>query len=157
MRDIIRQYGNAAASAVPPSWARWLLARAGIAPPKWKTPLFERVCTKLVRDVGGTTENLIVTNFGLNANLRCFVPANKTTYAYGKFDYDISERATFALVRELVSDCGEFIDVGAHEGIFTFMVHNDHPQVRLHWFEPDRQHAASRNKPKQQQDCRLWE
>src|SRR4029077_3162648 len=35
----------------------------------------------------------------------------------------------------------DFVDVGANEGAFTFLVHNDHPQVRLHWFEPDRQLA----------------
>jgi FkbM family methyltransferase len=138
---IVQQCIIAAVSAVPPSWVRWLLARAAIAQSKWKTPLFERVCSKLVHHVAYPTENLIVSNFGLNANLRCFVSPYKSTYAFGKFDHTLSERATFALVRELVSDCDEFIDVGAHEGAFTFLVHNDHPQVRLHWFEPDRQLA----------------
>jgi FkbM family methyltransferase len=42
---------------------------------------------------------------------------------------------------ELATDCDEFVDNGAHEGAFTFLVHNDHPQARLHWFEPDRQLA----------------
>jgi FkbM family methyltransferase len=140
MMAFARKCINAAVSAIPPSWARWLLARAAIAPPKWKTPLFERICRRFC-DVCCTTEDLIASNFGLNANLRCFVPARHTTYAFGRFDRDAPERATFALVRELASDCGEFIDVGAHEGIFTFLVHNDYPQVRLHWFEPDRQLA----------------
>jgi FkbM family methyltransferase len=140
MIAIVRQCINAAVSAVPPSWVRWLLTRAAIAPPKWKTPLFERVCRRLL-DVRGTTEDLIVSNLGLNANLHCFVPASKTTFAFGKFSHSLSERATFALVRELVSDCCDFIDVGAHEGAFTFLVHNDHPQVHLHWFEPNRQLA----------------
>src|SRR5258708_3722022 len=63
---------------------------------------------------------------------------NKTAYAFGKFEHMLSERATFALVRELAADCEEFVDVGANEGAFTFLVHVDHPQVRLHWFEPDR-------------------
>jgi hypothetical protein len=35
------------------------------------------------------------------------------------------------------ADCKEFVDVGANEGAFTFL----HPQMRLHWFEPDRQLA----------------
>jgi FkbM family methyltransferase len=129
---------NAAASAIPPSWARWLLARAAIAPPKWKTPLFARICCKFL-DVCGTRENLIATNFGIDANLRCFVPVRQN--AFGRFDHYPPERATLALVRELAADCGEFIDVGAHAGAFTFLVHNDHPQIRLHWFEPDLQLA----------------
>src|SRR5262249_43819317 len=53
----------------------------------------------------------------------------------------LSERATFALVKELAADCEEFVDVGANEGAFTFLVHRNHPQMRLHWFEPDRQLA----------------
>ena len=53
----------------------------------------------------------------------------------------LSERATFALVRELSTDCDEFVDVGANEGAFTFLVHNGHPQARPHWFELDRQLA----------------
>ena len=128
-------------SAITPSWGRWLLARAAIAPPNWKTPVFERACTRLLRDVIGATDDLIVTNFGLNADLRCSIPINKTAYAFGKFERMLSERATFALVRELATDCGEFVDVGANEGAFTFLVHNDHPHARLHWFEPDQQLA----------------
>src|SRR5262249_34212162 len=80
-------------------------------------------------------------NFGLSADLRCLVPLKKTTYAFGKFDHMFSERATFALVKELVADCKEFVDVGAHEGAFTFLVYQGHPKARLHWFEPDRQLA----------------
>src|SRR5262245_7346099 len=141
MRDFIQQCGRAVTSAVAPSWARWLLARAAIAPPIWKTPLFERVCASLVRNSLGATEDVIVTNFGLGANLRCLIGMSKTAYAFGKFDHMLSERATFTLVRELASDCKEFVDVGANEGAFTFLVHNDHPQLQLHWFEPDRQLA----------------
>ena len=66
---------------------------------------------------------------------------NKTAYAFGKFEHMLSERATFALVRELAADCKEFVDVGANEGAFTFLVHDKYPQVRLHWLEPDRQLA----------------
>lgn len=102
--------------------------------------MFQRACGRLVRNVHAAGD-LIVTNFGLNADLRCLVPLNKTAYAFGKFDRMLSERATFALVRELTTDCDEFVDVGANEGAFTFLVHNDHPQMRLHWFEPDRQLA----------------
>jgi FkbM family methyltransferase len=108
----------------------------------WKTPLFARVCASLVRNSLGATEDVIVTNFGLSKDLRCLTVLNKTGYAFGKFYTCLpSERATFALVRKLVADCEEFVDVGAHEGAFTFLVHNDHPQMRLHWFEPDRQLA----------------
>ena len=82
-----------------------------------------------------------VTNLGLAADLCCLITLNKTAYAFGKFEHLLSERATFTLVRELAADCEEFVDVGANEGAFTFLVHNDHPRVRLHWFEPDRQLA----------------
>ena len=128
-------------SGITSSSARWLLARAATAPPQWKTPLFERACARLVRNVVGQTEDLIVTNFGLNADLRCLVALNKTAYAFGKFERMLSERATFALVNELARDCDDFVDVGANEGAFTFLVHNNRPQTRLHWFEPDRRLA----------------
>jgi FkbM family methyltransferase len=130
-----------AASTVAPSLARWLLVRAAVAPPVWKTPLFERCCAGLMRGSGGATEDVVVTNFGLDADLRCKIAMNKTAYAFGKFEHMLSERATFALVKELAADCKEFVDVGANEGAFTFLVHDKYPKMRLHWFEPDRQLA----------------
>ena len=155
MREFVRRCGNTAASAVPPSLARSLLARAAIAPPKWKTPLFERCCASLVRQSFGATEDIVVTNFGLGAGLRCQIAMNKTAHAFGKFEDMLSERATFALVRELAADCEEFVDVGANEGAFTFLVHDAHPKLQLHWFEPDRPCPAPRNQPDQQRYCRL--
>jgi FkbM family methyltransferase len=89
----------------------------------------------------GKTDDLVLTNFGLRAELRCLIALNKSAYAFGRFEHMLSERATFALVKELATDCEEFVDVGANEGAFTFLVHHDHPRVRLHWFEPDRQLA----------------
>src|SRR5262245_29765453 len=121
MRDFIRLCGDAATSAVAPSWARGLITRAAIAPPMLKTPLFERICANLVRNSLGATDEVIVTNFGLRANLRCLIGLGKTAYAFGKFEHMLSERATFALVRELAADCEEFVDVGANEGAFTFL------------------------------------
>jgi len=97
-----------------------------------KTRMFERACASLARSSLGATEDVIVNNFGLNADLRCLIALNKTAYAFGKFEHMLSERAAFALVRELAADCEEFVDVGANEGAFTFLVHNDHPQARLH-------------------------
>ena len=141
MRDSVRRCGDTAASAVAPPLARWLLARAAIAPPIWKTPLFERCCASLVRGSLGATEDAVVTNFGLGADLRCQIAMNKTAYAFGKFEHMLSERATFALVRELAADCKEFVDVGANEGAFTFLAHDKYPKMRLHWFEPDRELA----------------
>jgi hypothetical protein len=126
---LIRQCSDAAASAFAPSWARWLLARAAIAPPMLKTRMFERACASLARSSLGATEDVIVNNFGLNADLRCLIALNKTAYAFGKFEHMLSERAAFALVRELAADCEEFVDVGANEGAFTFLVHNDHPDA----------------------------
>jgi hypothetical protein len=96
MRQIIRQCSDGAASAVPPSWARWLLARAAIAPPAWKTPLFARACAKLARSSLGAPKDVVVTNFGLNTELRCLIGLSKTAYAFGKFEHMLSERATFA-------------------------------------------------------------
>jgi FkbM family methyltransferase len=141
MRDFVRLCGRTVASAVAPSLARWLLVRAAIAPPMWKTPLFERFCASLVRNSLGATEDVVVTNLGLGADLRCHVAMSKTAYAFGKLERMLPERATFALVRELTADCKEFVDVGANEGAFTFLVHDKHPNMRLHWFEPDRQLA----------------
>ena len=115
VRGFIRQCGDAAATVVAPSWARWLLVRAAIAPPMWKTPLFERVWASLVRSSLGATQDVVVTNFGLNADLRCLNGLNKTVYAFGKFEHMLSERATFALVRELAGDCEDFVDVGTEE------------------------------------------
>jgi FkbM family methyltransferase len=141
VRDFVRLCAHSAASTVAPSLARWLLVRAAVAPPMWKTPLFERCCAGLMRGSLGAPEDVVVTNLGLGANLRCRIAMNKTAYAFGKFEHMLSERATFALVRELAADCKEFVDVGANEGAFTFLVHNNYPKVRLHWFEPDRQLA----------------
>jgi FkbM family methyltransferase len=139
--DFIRVCAHSAASTVAPSLARWLLARAAIAPPMWKTPLFERCCAGLVRGSLGAPEDVVVTNFGLGADLRCQIAMKKTAYAFGKFEHMLSERATFALLRELAADCKEFVDVGANEGAFTFLVRHNYPKVRLHWFEPDRELA----------------
>jgi FkbM family methyltransferase len=48
------------------------------------------------------------------------------------------ERATIALVNELSKDCLHFLDVGAHEGIFTFSVFDAVGRdIILHWFEPE--------------------
>jgi FkbM family methyltransferase len=107
----------------------------------WKTPLFERCCAGLMRSSLGAPEDVVVTNLGLGANLRCRIAMNKTPYAFGRFEHMLSERATFALVKELAADCKAFVDVGANEGAFTFLVHDKYPEMRLHWFEPDRQLA----------------
>ena len=49
-----------------------------------------------MRNIVGGTEDLIVTNFGLDPDLRCLVALKKTAYAFGKLDRTLSERATFA-------------------------------------------------------------
>jgi FkbM family methyltransferase len=107
----------------------------------WKTLLFERCCAGLMSGSLGAPEDVVVTNFGLDADLRCQIAMKKTAYAFGKFEHMLSERATFALVRELAADCREFVDVGANEGAFTFLVHDNYPEIRLYWFEPDRELA----------------
>jgi FkbM family methyltransferase len=83
-------------------------------------------------------EQLIETNFGLAPHIRCRVPLHKAQYAFGRPQNSAMERGTIALVDELSKDCLHFLDVGAHEGIFTFSVfHARGKDIILHWFEPD--------------------
>jgi FkbM family methyltransferase len=83
-------------------------------------------------------EKHIETNFGLAPQIRCRVPLNKAQYAFGRPQNSVYERGTIALVNELSKDCLHFLDVGAHEGIYTFSVfHAIGKEITLHWFEPD--------------------
>jgi FkbM family methyltransferase len=83
-------------------------------------------------------DQLIETNFGLASDIRCRVPLRKTQYAFGRPQNGAMEGGTIALVSELAKDCLHFLDVGAHEGIFTFSVFcSVRRDIILHWFEPD--------------------
>jgi FkbM family methyltransferase len=87
----------------------------------------------------GMDENqLIETNFGLSHHIRCRVPLYKAGYAFGRPRNSMMERGTVALVIRLSKDCLHFLDVGAHEGVFTFSVFQAlGKDIVLHWFEPD--------------------
>lgn len=64
---------------------------------------------------------------------------SKTSYAFGKPENSISERGTIALVKELLTDCTHFVDVGANDGLFTFASHSHFGNsIQIHCFEPDR-------------------
>jgi len=83
-------------------------------------------------------EQLIDTNFGLAARFRCQVPLRKCEYAFGRPQNSAMERGAIALINALAKDCLHFLDIGAHEGIFTFLVFNAVAgDIVLHWFEPD--------------------
>jgi FkbM family methyltransferase len=83
-------------------------------------------------------KQLVETNFGLAPHIRCRVPVHKVQYAFGRPENSVFERGTIALVNELSRDCLHFLDVGAHEGIFTFSVfYYIGKDIILHWFEPD--------------------
>jgi FkbM family methyltransferase len=87
---------------------------------------------------GVDKEQLIETNFGLASHLHCQVPLYKAHYAFGRPQNGMMERGTIALVNEFAKDCLHFLDVGAHEGIFTFSVFNTVGRdIAFHLFEPD--------------------
>jgi FkbM family methyltransferase len=122
---------------LPLSIRRDLLRRAALAPPTFKTRKFEHLFAR-ISETGVNREQLIETNFGLAPHVRCRVPIHKAQYAFGRPQNSASERATIALVNELSKDCLHFLDVGAHEGIFTFSVFGVRGKaIILHWFEPD--------------------
>lgn len=125
-------------AALAPDLSSAALRRLAKIPPPLKGALFRRACAKLALRLEGRAAELYETNFGLSSGLRCLVPLHKIDYVFGRPDHSASERATFALVRELCADCDEFVDVGANEGAYTFLAAQDRPGIRLHWFEPDR-------------------
>lgn len=121
---------------------RLLLRAAARAWPCAKTPFFELVCSALARmlpDDGA----LCRTNFGIAPYLACDLPIAKSNYVFGRPENNLSERATCELTKILVAECRTFVDVGANEGLFTFMVHATRPgDIDLHCFEPDKRLCA---------------
>lgn len=126
-----------AACVIPGPVAMAGLRLAAAAPPRLKTPLFHRVCAALARRKPHGPHFLIKTNLGICSHLRCDIPVEKSLYVFGRPDHNLSERSTLALVSLLSTDCAHFIDIGAHEGIFTFVVARSNSAIALHWFEPD--------------------
>lgn len=124
-------------SRIPLETRSDLLRRAALAAPLLKTRSFERLFDHLSH-YGVDGEQLIESNFGLASRLRCRIPLHKAQYAFGRPQNSKLERGTIGLVNELSKDCLHFLDVGAHEGIFTLSVFCAiGKNITLHWFEPD--------------------
>ncbi len=133
----VKRVFASAISCVPLAIKRELLRRAGLASPLRKTRTFERLFARICDD-GMDGKQLIETNFGLAPHIRCQVPLHKANYVFGRPQNSAMERGTISLARELSKDCLHFLDVGAHEGIFTFSIfHAIGKDIILHWFEPD--------------------
>jgi FkbM family methyltransferase len=115
-----------------------LLKTAAVLPPPFKVTMLERLCARMSRN-GFDREHLIVTNLGVSPDIRCRIPIHKSQYAFGCPKNSVMERATLNLVCELSNDCLHFLDVGAHEGIYTFSVFaTRRKDISSHWFEPDK-------------------
>jgi FkbM family methyltransferase len=133
----VKRAFTCALSCMPLAVRRELLRRAALAPPRLKTQNFQRLCAR-ISDRGMDEKQLVETNLGLASYIRCRVPLHKVEYAFGRPQNGVFERGTIALVNELSEDCLHFIDVGAHEGIYTFSIsHLRGKSIVLHWFEPD--------------------
>jgi FkbM family methyltransferase len=129
----------ASALAVRPGKPAGALVRAAaLAPVALKTQLYERVWSRLLRRSGVPADHLIETNLGIDSRLRCQIPAFKANYLFGRPDTSVAERASLKLAQVLAADCPHFVDVGANEGVYTFLAHCAvRPRPALHWFEPD--------------------
>lgn len=114
------------------------LRLAARCPAALKSRLFSRACVRVAASAPRDRSSLVATNFGLPGRLRCEVPFGKFDYLFGRPDHIAAERATLALVVELCREATDFLDVGAHEGLFTFAVHaRAGARPCLHCFEPD--------------------
>jgi FkbM family methyltransferase len=124
-------------ASLPQSIAEPFLKIAALAPPVLKTQSFARLCAR-VSQAPIYHDCLIETNFGIVPRFRCRIPVQKSQYAFGRPANHLAERGTLCLVRELAKDCQHFLDVGAHEGIYTFVVAAERREnIDLHWFEPE--------------------
>jgi FkbM family methyltransferase len=122
---------------LPMAVSRFLVRHAALARPTFKTPLFERIFSKVARGVIDDT-GLVETNMGISLRLRCRLPLRKIAYVFGRPQNDLSQRGTYELVGQLCEDCSNFLDVGAHEGLFTLGIHAlRERKIDLHFFEPD--------------------
>jgi FkbM family methyltransferase len=129
----------AAAFCALPAAIREPVLRAGVVMPSAiKSKLFERTFAALAREAAGAFPP-IRTNLGVRGGLDCRIPIAKHSYVFARPGNFLAERATYELAAELANDCRHFLDVGAHEGIYTFGIFARTKQrVALHWFEADR-------------------
>ena len=137
-RSLTKGVARRMARIVPPPLAKAMLSAAALAPPPMKTPLFSRLCAALLRQQAADSKILMKTNLGISFGLHCYVPLGKAPYVFGRPTHNVAERSTLALVSLLSRDCAHFIDVGANEGVFTFVVSRIRKAgLKIHWFEPD--------------------
>src|SRR5438105_3050807 len=135
-----KRFAHAVCDAIPMPVARAIIKRAATAPPAAKTWLFERGCSAIARRHFASSGVFLRTNLGISQRLDCKIPIHKPGYLFGRPENNLPERATLALVSALLPDCAHFVDVGANEGIFTFVAAMRGPRpLALHWFEPDRE------------------
>ena len=136
----LRRFAIALASAIGrlPGNEHILRGLAAL-PVSCKSAASERIAAAIVRH-GGMRQEFIETNGGIDGRLRLPVPPRKTGLAFGTPASDIRERATLALARILSGHCEHFLDIGANEGIFSFLIAsqwNGDRHDAIHVFEPD--------------------
>ena len=120
---------------MPIAVSKFVARNAALAPASEKIPVFERICSRIARNIN---VDFLETNMGISSGLRCQLPTIKHQYLFGRPENNIGERSTCELVKTLSTDCSHFIDVGANEGLFTFIVHaSGGKSIKLHFFEPD--------------------
>ena len=132
---------------VPLCASKFVAKKAALAPPSLKVPIFERICTRIACNLVQRVE-FLETNMGISSRLRCQMPTSKFQYLFGRPENNIAERSTCELVRQLFADCCNFVDVGANEGLFTYLASAfGGKNLKLHFFEPDQTlfHRLSEN------------
>lgn len=115
-----------------------MVRRFALAPPSCKFNALSRLIAAVSSRLPSKKE-FIETNLGISSALRLMLPASKSQLIYGRPDHIVAERATLELCRRLARLSDTFVDVGANEGIFTFLVASDplSEQRDIHLFEPD--------------------
>lgn len=125
--------GRAAARAVFHGGARMvaqsgktqqLLMRAAVAPVAWKSKLSFRALAAVAEHHRGRPA-FVETNLGIADGIRALIPVGKSDLIFGRPHDNLAERATLDLVSLLARHSGAFVDVGANEGLFTFLVATD--------------------------------
>jgi FkbM family methyltransferase len=138
MNSTATRFVKACVRLIPIRLRRATLRSAALVSPAIKTKAFEQLCCAIARASFPNSTEMWLTNLGVSPKLRCKMPVTKDRFVFGRPQNSLSERATLALASELCSDCTHFVDVGANDGIFTFVVDSRTARhLRLHWFEPD--------------------
>jgi FkbM family methyltransferase len=108
-----------------------LISLGALAPPAFKTRLWQRVFARCSR--GRATE--IESNLGVAPHLRVAVPADHSELAFGRPTNNPTERTAIRLVQLLSDRNLDFLDVGSNYGVFSFVAEAHYRRVFA--FEPD--------------------